>query len=50
MKFTLINRSGRIRTFFIREVAELYQLIEGGMLFTSSILDVAETKENHEII
>ena len=45
MKFTLINRAGRVRTFFIREVAELYQSIEGGVLFTSSILDVVETEE-----
>ena len=50
MKFTLINRAGCVRTFFIREVAELYQSIEGGVLFTPSILDVVETEEISEII
>ena len=42
MKFTLINRAGRVRTFFIRDVAELYQRIEGGVIVTSEILREAK--------
>ena len=32
MQFTLINDKGRVRKFFIREVAELYRTIEGGVI------------------
>lgn len=39
MKYTLINAKGKIRTFFVKEVAELYQINEGGVIFTAEILE-----------
>ena len=42
MNFTLINAQGKIRVFFIKAVAELYQQIEGGILVSG---DVLKTKE-----
>lgn len=38
MKYTLINSQGRVRMFFIKEVAELYQIIEGGVILTEDTL------------
>lgn len=32
MRYTLITSKGKIMQFFIREVAELYQTINGGVI------------------
>ena len=37
MQYTLINKQGRIRQFYILAVAELYQQIEGGVLITNQL-------------
>lgn len=37
MKYTLINKQGRIRQFYVLAVAELYQQIEGGVLITDQL-------------
>jgi hypothetical protein len=42
MQFTLINRQGRIRQFYVRAVAELYQQIEGGTLCDNSVVQTTE--------
>lgn len=39
MEYTLITKSGRIMQFYIKGVAELYQSLEGGVVFTQQILD-----------
>ena len=39
MQYTLINANGKIRTFFILAVAELYQQIEGGVIVTPGTLE-----------
>jgi len=38
MKYTLITRSGKVYTFFLRAVAETYQQAYGGTLVTGNIL------------
>lgn len=40
-QFTLINRVGRVRVFYVQSVAELYQALEGGVLITNQVLMVA---------
>lgn len=36
MQFTLITRNGKVHTFFVRAVAELYQQIYGGELISAA--------------
>lgn len=38
LNYTLINRQGQVRQFYIKSVAELYQSLEGGVVFTQHIL------------
>jgi len=38
MQYTLITRTGQIRQFFIRAVADNYQAIYGGVVFSQQIL------------
>lgn len=40
MKYTLIAKNGKVMTFFVKAVAELYQTINGGVIVTSEILEV----------
>jgi hypothetical protein len=42
MTYTLITSKGRIRQFYLKAVAELYQQIEGGTLFDNSVAQKAE--------
>lgn len=45
MPFTLITQKGKVMTFYIKNVAELYQQIEGGVIVTKGVLKVSEYKE-----
>ena len=38
MNYTLITSKGKIYTFYIKSVAEMYQRAYGGNLFTADIL------------
>ena len=38
MKFTLLTANGSIKQFYVKQVAELYQQIYGGVVFTQQIL------------
>jgi len=38
MKYTLITANGSIQQFYIKEVADLYQRINGGVVITQQIL------------
>ena len=49
MKFTLITSSGKIRTFYVQDVAELYQIIEGGVIVTADSLQTT-TQNTQEIL
>ena len=42
MPYTLITRKGRIMQFYIKETAELYQSLNGGVVFTQDILQQKE--------
>jgi hypothetical protein len=39
MKYTLITKQGRVMQFYVKAVAELYQVTEGGVVFTQQILE-----------
>lgn len=42
MKYTLINKAGKVRQFFVLEVAEMYRDIEGGVIIDTEILKQRE--------
>ena len=47
MEFTLITGKGKVYTFFIKAVAETYQQVYGGTIFTKEVF----TKEiKNEIV
>jgi len=39
MNYTLLTANGSIKQFYVKSVAELYQQIYGGVVFTSQILE-----------
>lgn len=39
MQYTLVTSNGKIMQFYVKAVAELYQSINGGVVFTQQILD-----------
>lgn len=39
MQYTLITSKGKIMQFYVKEVADLYQCINGGVVFTQQVLD-----------
>jgi hypothetical protein len=45
MKFTLITKAGKVYTFYVQAVAELYQSIYGGQLITDAILVDTEAQK-----
>lgn len=38
MKYTLITKQGKVYTFYVKAVAEIYQKAYGGQLITGDIL------------
>ena len=44
MKYTLITKQGKIMQFYVESVANLYQSLNGGVVFTQQIL-VDETAQ-----
>ena len=40
MQYTLISSNGKVYTFFLRAVAELYQQAYGGVVITDDVLDI----------
>jgi hypothetical protein len=45
MKYTLITQQGTIMQFYVKSVADLYQTLNGGVVFTQQILvdEIAQT-------
>lgn len=41
MQYTLITNQNKIRQFYVQATAELYQIIEGGVVVASAMLDAA---------
>ena len=46
MSYTVITKTGKIKQFYIKEVAEMYQTINGGVVFTQQILETAKIPQN----
>ena len=47
MPYTLITANGKIKLFYIKGVAEMYQIIDGGVIITNTIFEepiVVETE------
>ncbi len=42
MQYTLITKSGKIMQFYVKEVTDLYQSINGGVVFTQQVLKTAQ--------
>ncbi len=42
MQYTLITKTRKIMQFYIKSVAELYQSINGGVVFTQQVLKTQE--------
>ena len=45
MQYTLITKSGKIMQFYLKSVADLYQTINGGVVFTHQVLETAEIQQ-----
>ncbi|MFZ9848020.1 MAG: hypothetical protein ACO3EE_07710 [Flavobacteriales bacterium] len=45
MKYTLITSGGKIMQFYGLQIAELYKLLNGGVIVTNEILDELELEE-----
>ena len=45
MKYTLITPTGKIMTFYVEAIANLYKEIKGGVVFSQQVL---ETVDNYE--
>lgn len=39
MKYTLLTANGSIKQFYVKSVADLYQRLYGGVVFSSQVLD-----------
>tara|TARA_R110000823_G_C15607229_1_gene466050 strand:- start:187 stop:369 length:183 start_codon:yes stop_codon:yes gene_type:complete len=46
MQYTLITKTGKIMQFYIKSVADTYQLNLGGVVFTQQILDTTAVVNN----
>ena len=42
MPYTLITKQGRIMQFYVASVAQLYQRLEGGVVFTQQVLETVD--------
>ena len=45
MQYTLITKTGKIMQFYVKSVAELYQSINGGVVFTQQVLETAKIEQ-----
>jgi hypothetical protein len=50
MEYTLITKTGRVMQFYILNVAELYQALNGGVIVTKNILEKDLTSEQTDAI
>ncbi len=44
MQFTLITAQGKIMQFYVKAVAEMYQAINGGVVFSQQVLEQQQTQ------
>jgi hypothetical protein len=45
MEYTLITSTGKVMQFYVKAVAEMYQQINGGVVFTQQVLETAENTQ-----
>lgn len=45
MNYTLITKTGKVMNFYVKATAELYQSLNGGVVFTQQILESDDTLE-----
>jgi hypothetical protein len=50
MEYTLITKQGRVMQFYILNVAQLYQSLNGGVIVTKNILEKDLTSEQTDAI
>jgi hypothetical protein len=46
MQYTLISKTGRVYVFFLKTVAEQFQLAYGGVVFSQQSLAAADLPKN----
>jgi hypothetical protein len=46
MKYTLITKTGKVYTFYIKQVADTYQQAYGGVVITQQVLETVDTLVN----
>ena len=46
MKYTLITPTGKIMTFYVEAIANLYKEIKGGVVFSQQILEEVDNSAN----
>lgn len=44
MQFTLITAQGKVMQFYVRAVADMYQAINGGVVFSQQVLEQQEAQ------
>lgn len=42
MEYTLITKQGTVMQFYVKGVAEMYQVLNGGVIVTADILEVKD--------
>jgi len=45
MQYTLITKNGKIMQFYIKELAETYQLSEGGVVIVQQAVEIQEKEQ-----
>ncbi|CAB4241519.1 hypothetical protein UFOVP71_57 [uncultured Caudovirales phage] len=48
MPYTLITKTGKIMQFYVKEVADMYQTLNGGVVFTQQVLEI-QVKEQKPV-
>ena len=49
MEYTLITKNGKVMRFFVKAVAEMYLVINGGVLCTNEILNTVDVADKIEV-
>ena len=49
MEYTLITKSGKVMRFYVKAVAEMYLVINGGVLCTNEVIDTVDVADKIEV-
>jgi hypothetical protein len=50
LKYTLLMPTGRVMCFYVKEVADLYQRINGGVVITQQVLETLDNSQETSIM